>query len=344
MIFWYRLVLLDHVNINKPWKPLHDGRFLRGDEVTRTKSPGQATLRYYCNDYNNNKLIHPYSTGYHAQHRHQVSVRLPVLATRRWHRAPRAAAAQLLTSVSHRRTWRAGAAVMASSTAANGGGWEKDVFLSHDWTGHDGKNHERVVRVHRVLTTKLGVRAWLDVNELKHNVYREMAEGIRRSSGVLVFITKRYHDKINDAAADHDNCEYEYDIALTYKGKKKTVPIIMEEEMQNPKEWQGTLMALGSKLYVSLTDIDHLCDEQLERRLRESLLPKVISWLSPRANTAAAPGISRTPTSPDALPLFSTHPSVPAESYPPPSPRARSAYSPLSPILFRCHSGIPPLG
>jgi len=61
-------------------------------------------------------------------------------------------------------------------------------------------------------------------------------------------------------------------------------------------------MALGSKLYVSLTDIDHLCDEQLERRLRESLLPKVISWLSPRANTAAAPAPQAQPPPPAAAP------------------------------------------
>jgi len=154
------------------------------------------------------------------------------------------------------------------------------LFLSHDW-GVDGRNHERVLRVGRVLSSRLGLKPWIDAHELRANLHKEMAKGIGRSKGVVVFVTKRYHDKVVGGDS-HDNCQYEYELALSHKGKARMVAVVMEREMLNPKEWRDIMIALGGSLYVDLTDLDQLSEEQLERQLRDTLLKIVTPWLSPR--------------------------------------------------------------
>eukprot|EP00873_Tetraselmis_striata_P044489 jgi/Tetstr1/464753/TSEL_009500.t1 len=108
-----------------------------------------------------------------------------------------------------------------------------------------------------------------------------MAVGIGRSRGVVVFVTKRYHDKVVGGDS-HDNCQYEYELALSHKGKARMVAVVMEREMLNTKEWIDSMIALGGSLYVDLTDLDQLSEEQLERQLRDTLLKIVTPWLSPR--------------------------------------------------------------
>ena len=68
------------------------------------------------------------------------------------------------------------------------------AMLTHDW-GVDGTNHARVREVNNILT-RMGVRTWFDEEMLERNIKEEMTKGIDMSTWVVVFITKRYIEKI----------------------------------------------------------------------------------------------------------------------------------------------------
>jgi len=67
------------------------------------------------------------------------------------------------------------------------------AFLSHCWDddelGRD--NHQRVVLFANELQ-RLGLRVWIDENEMTGDIVKRMQEGIDNSATVVVFITKRY--------------------------------------------------------------------------------------------------------------------------------------------------------
>ena len=67
-------------------------------------------------------------------------------------------------------------------------------MLTHDW-GVDGTNHARVREVNNILT-RMGVCTWFDEEMLQGNIIEGMTRGIDTSTWVVVFITKRYIEKI----------------------------------------------------------------------------------------------------------------------------------------------------
>ena len=73
-----------------------------------------------------------------------------------------------------------------------------DAFLTHDWgkdeLGRD--NHQRVVDIARRLTAA-GLRVWLDQDYMVGDVVAQMIDGINKSDCVVVFVTRRYHDKVH---------------------------------------------------------------------------------------------------------------------------------------------------
>jgi len=72
-----------------------------------------------------------------------------------------------------------------------------------------------------------------------------MANGIDNSSCILVFITKKYMDKVN-GDNEEDNCKLEFNYASRHKTACKMIPIVMEERMLNSRIWHGELgMVLG---------------------------------------------------------------------------------------------------
>ena len=92
-----------------------------------------------------------------------------------------------------------------------------DIFLSHNW-GIDKlgrNNHDRVSTINKELKN-LGYRTWFDEERIKGEIVNRMADGIERTQCVIVFITKKYLDKVTGERAN-DNCRLEFDYAARTK-------------------------------------------------------------------------------------------------------------------------------
>jgi hypothetical protein len=111
----------------------------------------------------------------------------------------------------------------------------KDIFLSHAWGTDDNNrnNHSRVKNLSKLLQEK-GYSVWLDENDLLGNIDNSIMKGITNSQVVLVCLTEKYCNKINNSVYDNspnDNCYKEWNFCL-FK-QKKIIPIIMEKKMED---------------------------------------------------------------------------------------------------------------
>ena len=98
-----------------------------------------------------------------------------------------------------------------------------------------------------------------------------MVEGIDDTQAVVVFVTKRYMDKLMTATHIQDNCKKEFKYAVRRHTEAKMIPVIMEPEMKDSSKWSGPLvMELGGTLWVNLSETSfdstrdgfgRLCDE-----------------------------------------------------------------------------------
>ena len=123
-------------------------------------------------------------------------------------------------------------------------------FLTHNWAkDEEGRNnHNRVERVHKGLK-KRGLNTWFDSERMQGAIVDQMIKGIDESDLVIVFLTKKYADKV--ASRDpKDNCKKEFDYTSRVKGANKMIPVPMEPCMCNPRAWIGPVqMELGGMLY-----------------------------------------------------------------------------------------------
>jgi hypothetical protein len=134
-----------------------------------------------------------------------------------------------------------------------------DVFLSHDWgalldgTEKKHQNHERVKLVNQILRD-LQIVTWFDEEQLNGNIRDMIPHGLENSQCMIVFITRNYHEKVN-SMNPKDNCYYELNFGVHVLTNKRMIPVVMEEEMKDQKNWRGRLAAeLGQNLYIDLVD------------------------------------------------------------------------------------------
>lgn len=91
-----------------------------------------------------------------------------------------------------------------------------DVFLTHDWGADVGhSNHQRVSQVNDWLKAK-GVTTWFDKDRLTGEVVDEITFAIENTKLAVVFVTKRYMEKVN-SANPKDNCRKEFKFANSEK-------------------------------------------------------------------------------------------------------------------------------
>ena len=136
---------------------------------------------------------------------------------------------------------------------------KNDLFLTHDWGVDELErdNHKRVDRLNKKLQDK-GVVTWFDSEQMKGEVVEQMIRGIDNSQLVIVFVTKRYNDKINSSNAN-DNCKKEFNYAIRTKSASKIIPVVMEPRMIDHKAWTGLLnMELAGKLHIDSTSDDDI--------------------------------------------------------------------------------------
>ena len=127
-----------------------------------------------------------------------------------------------------------------------------DVFLTHDWGRELGRdNHARVSKINEGLK-KRGLETWFDSDRMRGDIQKQMARGIDNAQCVVVFVTKRYVDKVQ-GDEDRDNCQIEFMYAANRKGGNRMVAVVMEERMRDTSLWSGPVgMKLGNHLYVDM--------------------------------------------------------------------------------------------
>ena len=128
------------------------------------------------------------------------------------------------------------------------------VLLSHNWGKDDSgrDNHYRVSLINKELK-KIGYQTWFDADRMTGDIVKQMSQGIEQTKGVLVFITRRYLEKVIDEDSS-DNCKLEFEYATRNKTSSKMIAVLMEKSMSKSREWTGSVgMHLGGKIYVDMT-------------------------------------------------------------------------------------------
>jgi hypothetical protein len=78
-----------------------------------------------------------------------------------------------------------------------------------------------------------------------------MVSGINNSQCVIVFVTKKYTEKVAGDNAE-DNCQLEFNFSARTKTANHMIPVVMEKAMGNTRTWKGEVgMVLGGQMYVS---------------------------------------------------------------------------------------------
>lgn len=131
----------------------------------------------------------------------------------------------------------------------------KDIFISHAWGPDDNlrDNHNRVKELYNILTQK-GYTVWIDTNDLYGNIDSSIINGINSASVILLCLTKRYFEKINNAVHGqilNDACYKEWNYSL-FK-QKKIIPIIMDQTSSDIYLNQDGIiqMYLNNCLYIN---------------------------------------------------------------------------------------------
>jgi hypothetical protein len=131
-----------------------------------------------------------------------------------------------------------------------------DCFLSHNW-GEDEQgrdNHARVKKVNDWLKDRF-IETWFDEENFlpaDPNIVRRMASGIDHAKCVVVFVTKRYIDKVHQEGRDAvvDNCQREFDYASNRK-PDKLIAVVMEDACRSQRDWAGPVgVQLGRCMYI----------------------------------------------------------------------------------------------
>ena len=79
-----------------------------------------------------------------------------------------------------------------------------------------------------------------------------MVSGINNSQCVIVFVTKKYTEKVSGNNAE-DNCQLEFNYAARTKTANHMIPVVMEKGMGITRTWKGEVgLVLGGQMYVDL--------------------------------------------------------------------------------------------
>lgn len=129
-----------------------------------------------------------------------------------------------------------------------------DLFLSHNWGKDelDRNNHDRVSTINEELKN-LGYQTWFDEERMRGDIVNQMADGIEGTQGVIVFITKKYLDKVTGQRAN-DNCRLEFDYAARTKTSEKMIAVVMEKDMRDTSKWKRSVgIILGGKMFIDMS-------------------------------------------------------------------------------------------
>ena len=165
----------------------------------------------------------------------------------------------------------------------------KDIFISHSWGKDelDRDNHERCKLIAQKLINN-GYTVWIDSNEIYGNIDSSIMKGINNCKIVLVCLTRKYCDKINNCSINqltNDNCYKEWNYSL-FK-QKIIIPILMEPSMINYfLHNEGIIqMYLNSLMFINFSinledDFNTLCKYLRKNNLFNFEEKKIYSGVS----------------------------------------------------------------
>ena len=166
------------------------------------------------------------------------------------------------------------------------------IFLSHTWEKDEEQRdtHYRVLQVKNALENQQ-FKTWFDEEKMIHDIDGSMSKGINDCTAIIIFITKKYSNKVNRAANDPtciDNCHKE--CIYAYNSQKPCIPVIFEKCMKNTKKWDPGLIKFyfGNRLYIDgssndyeniATDIIKLISRTSERSLKVEVESPILKKL-----------------------------------------------------------------
>ncbi len=163
--------------------------------------------------------------------------------------------------------------------------FKHNFFLSHDWTTQN--NHERVRKLKECLKKK-GKNVWFDEDEFRNktsNISELMCRGIDESVYIVIFITKKYMEKVASLNAS-DNCKKEFQYSEIKKTSDNMIPIVMEPELLDTGKWFGPVaMNLSGKLYIDYSEDDKLSSVVENLISRTSSMKRAKEQISIKMNT-----------------------------------------------------------
>jgi hypothetical protein len=142
---------------------------------------------------------------------------------------------------------------------------------------------------------------------MQGNILQRMAEGIKRSAVVLICVTRKYMEKIDQNTG---NCKLEFDSAYKKRTPICMLPVVMEESMTDTAAWDGVLdLVLGNHLYCKLTsniDANFVCAvakiaESVDKMLQKALpneMQSAAMAMSSRSHSQAPTDLSGESTTP----------------------------------------------
>ena len=90
----------------------------------------------------------------------------------------------------------------------------------------------------------------------------------------MVFITKRYIDKVKQKSGPIDYCRMEFLYSHRKKSVSRMIPVVLELELRDTTLWTGPVGAiLGGELFVDMTTMERF--EEAIEELRDRILVKV---------------------------------------------------------------------
>ena len=146
------------------------------------------------------------------------------------------------------------------------------AFFTYDWSiNEDGSNNHEICKMIAANLKAKGLIIWFDEDEMHGDIRQAVADGIDNTSCVVVFITKRYVEKVGSGNTS-DNCCFEFKCAH----RKFLLAVVMEDRMmENPASWMGIVGgAVGGNVFINMTEhknpavFEAKCDE-LASRIRQ---------------------------------------------------------------------------
>eukprot|EP01041_Mallomonas_annulata_P011757 gene11757-24656_t len=138
-----------------------------------------------------------------------------------------------------------------------------DLFLTYDW-GNDEfgrSNRARVVKIESALKA-FGLKTASNCDIGIKGVVKVLYHAIDNSQAALVFVTRRYMEKV-EVGDERDHCHIEFHY-LARHFKDKLIPIVLEHDIKY-EPWTGPVgLTLGHHTYI-----DFSTDDRFDERMNE---------------------------------------------------------------------------